>query len=381
LQLESTQEVDYEEEAKLEAMELLGSQAEPIVLTDSEEDEPVKKKKKASHREGSDPQSTDWCFTINNPEKKSIKALKQLRINPDVQYLVFQGEKGANGTPHIQGFLQLKKKKRMRIVKEMLGGNAHLEFRRGTVKQAMDYPKKDKSYCPEVHERVEHGEANMRDKQGKRSDLDDIAQKIMDGADADTIMTEHPKHYILHRSNIRSTIADVQSKVERKGHKLIILYGDAGTGKSYTARQLLDKAAGGEGLHTEVANDLSDYGQKNCPRYTLMEEFKGNIPLSCFKSIFDSGSTHPPLHQRYINVTYLSEFTIITSNYHPACWYDMSDTDLCAMYRRIDECWHFEGVYDDDDANALTITKHIVNQKNTKFSDLPEWFVSGRKAK
>ena len=319
-------------------------------------------------------------FTVNNPDKKALKAVKKLRFNEDVQYCVFQGEKGQNGTPHLQGFIQFKKKKRRSAVQSLLGGKAHLELRRGTVEQAMAYPKKEDTYSKEVHERVEWGEPNLRDKQGKRTDLDRLAEDIKGGATVDQIMTSYPKHYVLHRTNIRGTINDYAQKQERSGHKLIILFGDAGSGKSYTGRRLVQEAAG-EGVWEQVAADLSDYGQKNTPRHVLIEEFKGNIKLSDFKQLFDPGSTRPPLHQRYANVNYLAELTIITSNYHPATWYDLTPTDACAFYRRITECWEFRGVYDAEDPTALTITKHPCTFKNTTFENIPEWFSSQLKLK
>ena len=82
--------------------------------------------------------ATRWCFTINNytDEDKFWENEEQREM---IKYLIVQHEVGAQGTPHLQGFLILKKKHRMTWLKSNINGRAHWEKARGTDQQAADY--------------------------------------------------------------------------------------------------------------------------------------------------------------------------------------------------------------------------------------------------
>nr|WAQ80597.1 MAG: replication-associated protein [Circoviridae sp.] len=81
-------------------------------------------------------QSINWCFTINHPTPADYEAL--LAYGPTARYLIFSDEVGDTGTPHIQGFVVLPKRARLRTVKQLFP-RAHLEAAKGTAKQASDY--------------------------------------------------------------------------------------------------------------------------------------------------------------------------------------------------------------------------------------------------
>lgn len=53
-------------------------------------------------------QGKNWCFTINNWTEEEFQLLQDI----EVQYLVVGKEVGENLTPHLQGYVQLKKKLR-----------------------------------------------------------------------------------------------------------------------------------------------------------------------------------------------------------------------------------------------------------------------------
>lgn len=54
-----------------------------------------------------------WCFTLNNPCPEDMFT-SEYAINPDFYtYLIAAREKGKNGTPHLQGFIRFKEKKRL----------------------------------------------------------------------------------------------------------------------------------------------------------------------------------------------------------------------------------------------------------------------------
>ena len=67
-----------------------------------------------------------WCFTVNNP----TFAAADLPAFDHERFVAWQLEKGAEGTLHIQGYLESLKKSTLRQVKEWLP-TAHFEAARG----------------------------------------------------------------------------------------------------------------------------------------------------------------------------------------------------------------------------------------------------------
>lgn len=113
-----------------------------------------------------------WCFTINNPtdDEKAALVSNAPPNGETFKYLVFGREVGESGTPHLQGFLILSTKLRLRNVKQLAGlHRAHLEVSRGTPKEASDYCKKDGDYD-------EFGE--LPSSQGTRTDFESLKEWI-----------------------------------------------------------------------------------------------------------------------------------------------------------------------------------------------------------
>jgi len=85
----------------------------------------------------------NWCFTVNNYTQAHVETLTEVATNAAIQYLIFQGEVGEQGTPHLQGFVQCKTRRALRPMQTLLGcGPIHLEPMRGTAQQASDYCEK-----------------------------------------------------------------------------------------------------------------------------------------------------------------------------------------------------------------------------------------------
>ncbi len=86
--------------------------------------------------------SKNYCFTLNNPTKDEEKFLQ----NIDVQYLIYQHEVGKTGTPHLQGYVEFHNRNRILTIKREFKTSllrAHLESRRGTAAEAIQYCRKE----------------------------------------------------------------------------------------------------------------------------------------------------------------------------------------------------------------------------------------------
>lgn len=97
-------------------------------------------------------QSTRWIFVINNPTQAEKDAVAEFGQHEHCKYLVVGRERGAQGTPHLQGFVVLARGyTRTRV--SNLWPRAHLEPARGSSIQAATYCKKDGDFdeygtCP-----------------------------------------------------------------------------------------------------------------------------------------------------------------------------------------------------------------------------------------
>lgn len=116
----------------------------------------------------------NWCFTSF---KESAPDLG--KVGGVVAYMVYQLEKcPSSEKKHWQGYLELNAALSMSSVKKLLNDKCmHLEVRRGTQEQAINYCKKRESRAPDASP-VEWGEPK---RQGKRTDLDTIVDCIESG--------------------------------------------------------------------------------------------------------------------------------------------------------------------------------------------------------
>lgn len=84
----------------------------------------------------------NWCFTLNNPGQDEIEYLQQQKS--EWNYITWGEEVGENGTPHLQGYVEFRESLTMGQVKRRLGTDRiHLEPRRGSQNQAIEYCHKD----------------------------------------------------------------------------------------------------------------------------------------------------------------------------------------------------------------------------------------------
>lgn len=82
--------------------------------------------------------SRNWIFTLNNPNVDQCGGL----VVVGSKYLVYQKERGAEGTEHLQGLVCFSILKSLSQVRSLLP-RAHLEIMRGSLQQAIDYATKE----------------------------------------------------------------------------------------------------------------------------------------------------------------------------------------------------------------------------------------------
>ena len=79
-----------------------------------------------------------WIFTINNPTEADDP------MEWDVRFVVWQKERGEEGTEHYQGYVECSRQQRMTAMKK-INARAHWAIRRGTQEEAIAYCEKEET--------------------------------------------------------------------------------------------------------------------------------------------------------------------------------------------------------------------------------------------
>lgn len=135
-----------------------------------------------SSRQGSTgPRAKRWCFTLNNYTPEDLTRLSVDPPSEPIEYIVFGKEVGASGTPHLQGTVVFKDRKRLSQVIRVIG-QAHCTITRH-LDQSIEYCKKDGDVF----------EAGVRPQEkSTRCDLEAFKQSVREG------ITDHDELAELH---------------------------------------------------------------------------------------------------------------------------------------------------------------------------------------
>lgn len=272
-----------------------------------------------------------WCFTINNP---THKVLFPDGLPDGIKFIVYQLEKGEQGTPHLQGYLQLARPQAMSWLKKVTSKTAEGEifhvFDRAHFIVAKGNADQNKAYCTKAEGRLE-GPWTLGDapKQGDRTDLKEAAEQLMKTGDIRAI---DPGVFLKYASGCLK-LAALAPPPRRDGLKVITIVGPTGIGKSYKVHDLYPDIyivnMGNSGLWWDGYT-----GQKA----VLFEEFKGQVQLQKMLQILDPY----PLRLEIKGGLVPARFTVvfITSNYTPDKWYKnedgFRDEEMKALARRLD---------------------------------------------
>jgi len=258
----------------------------------------------------------DWVFTINNPTETDDP-----RKWDDVSYVTWQLEKGADGVPHLQGYVEWSKLKRLSANKK-INARAHWEIRMGTQAQARDYARKEDT---RVDGPWELGE--LRPGQGARTDLASVCDKIVSGVSMKEIAQENGPLFVQYGRGLRDLQQTVSGHYSHDEVRGVWYWGAPGTGKSHTARTEYPDAFiksqnkwfdGYGGEKSMILDDLDKLGGDKLGHYLKIWADK----YSCTGEV--KGATVNLQHEAFV----------VTSNYHPSTlWPD--DDELCkAICRR-----------------------------------------------
>lgn len=252
----------------------------------------------------SDSQTRKWQITINNPKEKGythdeIKAIAN--SFKGLVYMCMSDEVGAEGTYHTHIYLQFANAKRFSTIKNAFYGG-HFEMCKGSASQNRDYVfkqgkwagnKKEGTNLPDTH--YESGDLPV-ERQGKRTDLDDLYDMINSGMDNYQIIAENPA-YMLNIDKIdrvRQLLKEKEFKEKWRNVEVTYIFGSPGSGKT---RSVMEEY--GYTSVYRVTDYLHPFDNYCGQDIILFDEFRSNIPLSTMLPLLEGYPVELPC--RYNN--------------------------------------------------------------------------------
>lgn len=271
-------------------------------------------------------QSRTWCFTLNNWTEEEYETLRRTCESNDVEYAVVGKERGANRTPHLQGFIVFMRKKAAGGCKKSIGSNrAHVEIMRGTPVDASEYCKKDGEF-------VEFGNVESIRTQGSRSDLVRVQELLRNGASLGQVADQEFRTFVRYHRGITL----YQSlRVERRSWRtqVIWFHGPTGSGKSRRAYQ--ESMALCNGSVAYIADpSLKWFDPYAGEKGVVLDDFDGTAPISMLLRLFDRYPLRVPIKGGFVEFS--ARIVWVTSNFTPNDLYGGSP-QFDALWRRLDE--------------------------------------------
>lgn len=308
-----------------------------------------------------DKTSKNWCFTVNNYSAEEEEKLKGEL--PHVKYIVFQREHGhKEGTPHLQGYLELDRNMRLSFLQKNINGRATWLIRLGTQQQAIDYCTKEDTRDPDTKpfERGEKANANgVRKTQNSASVLDcDRRAELIDKVRRKEIRISDISSFEMQDRALMQTLEVVCKDLAgplREDLRVITIIGPTGVGKSWSVHKLFP-----EGVCKWINGNSGCWFSEVDKEVCLFDEFAGQIAIERFLKLIDKYPMQIEVKGGMRPCYWRTVF--ICSNVTPECWYNNFEAEekastemvnrrreqLRALYRRLNvqalgvECDHPE---------------------------------------
>jgi len=201
---------------------------------------------------------------------------------------------------------------------------AHLEARRGTQAEAIEY-------CRKEDTRIEGPFTAGRQggNQGKRTDLENAVELLQDSRNIVELINEYPTAFVkYHRGLEKMLMYTVEARKDPP--TCILLYGPTGTGKSRWAFENY------QGAYWKSPNSRWFDGYLD-QKTIIMDEFAGKMSKYELTSLLRLIDRYPlQIEVKGSHRLMVAETFVFTTNIHPKMWYDYTGrrTQYDALARR-----------------------------------------------
>jgi len=269
------------------------------------------------------------CLTLSNYTPQEHAYILTQAQTKSVRYAIVSPEVApTTGTPHLQMYFYFKNEKSLDAIKKFLHcERVHIERQLGTHQQASDYC----LYLDYPENKLRNPDACIYGdlpQQGKRQDWAAVVAALDVGTSAADIIRADP-HLLPFQRAINDMANAFLEPIERSV-RVVVLYGDAGTGKTRYA------FAADPNLYSKPQGQWwNGYtGQAT----VLLDDFYGSIKYSDLLHDLDRYKHRVQVKGGFVAARWTTVF--ITSNKHPREWYSVGLTP--ALSRRITEIYYLE---------------------------------------
>lgn len=240
-----------------------------------------------------------FCFTLNNYSEAEEQAIRT-HVTLRAAYAIVGHEVGEKGTPHLQGYVNLKKQSRFSTIKKMIP-RAHIEKARGTDQD-------NKAYCSKAGNFWEVGELQTA---GKRNDLTAPCEALKAGQKLTAVAAANPEIFVKHHRGLEALAALVQKPRDPDNPPVVMwIYGPAGVGKT---RFVFDSIAHSQIYMKDSTVWWNGYEQQYC---ICLDDFDNGIPYRDLLRLLDRYPYQAQIKGGYVNIN--SPVIIITCEFPPS---------------------------------------------------------------
>lgn len=342
----------------------------------------------------------NWCFTLNNPTEEERSFFSNFQLGDYFVYLIYQEEKGDEGTIHFQGYVECREKRALNWLQIHLNNRAHYEPRKGTQEEAIAYCKKEETRV----EGGQSGEFGQPKPQGRpagtseerRAAAVDTLKKIRKGEirprDVDEEILLFPGYPAAEKRAL-SAIGKGPDRSDR--FRIFVVNGPTGVGKSFAFHKICN------GNYTGWRNGWFTDAQ-NMHEFLFLDEFVGGckdgIQLHELLDMLDPYPQQLPIKGGFAPAMYRTVF--ITTNISPEQWYSSigpngeeikkRKENLNALYdrigfvpsnpdpnyQRIRNWGHYLDLWEDDPSNPIFLGGRVHESTMEKRDRLKKWLES-----
>ncbi len=273
--------------------------------------------------------SRNWCFTKffeDNQDERCIEYLHNW-FKENVQPICVRAIAQVERCPqtdryHLQGYLEFPGGLTFEAVRRKLP-SAHIEPRRGSRHDAVDYCRKTESRVDDGGPWISYmGHAGGEDTftfavgQGKRNDLSSFIELMYESGLTAAIEDEPAVFVRYHRGLERLNDRRLYDAAQRDcPREVFVLWGDPGTGKS----RHVYESHGYQDVYRLPLGSTEWWDHYESQSVVLLDDFYGQIPLSRLLVITDRHPTLLPRKGSFSSATYRTLY--ITSNVPWTEWY------------------------------------------------------------